>query len=70
MSSKNKNLSEFIDLENSDLNLALENACKENFELRLKLSSGQLKETHQVRLNKRKIARLKTLIGQKRGSAL
>ncbi len=38
---------------------------REQFELRMRLGSGQLKQTHKVRELRRAIARIKTLITQK-----
>ena len=38
-----------------------ENLMKELMDLRVKLSSGQLKETHRIKETKRKIAKLKTV---------
>ena len=41
-----------------------ENLMKELMDLRVKLSSGQLKETHRIKEKKRKIAKLKTVLNE------
>ena len=41
-----------------------ENLMKELMDLRVKLSSGQLKETHRIKEMKRKIAKLKTVFNE------
>ena len=68
MSSVNENFKSLADLDENGLNEAYQAACKETFELNLKHNSGQLKETHLLKANRRKIARIKTLFSQKRGT--
>ena len=49
----------------SDLNKSLEAIYKEQFEDNLKLKTGQLNEVHKIRLNKKQVARIKTVISEK-----
>ena len=49
----------------SDLNKSLEAIYKEQFEDNLKLKTGQLNEIHKIRLNKKQVARIKTVISEK-----
>ena len=48
----------------TDISDEEENLMKELMALRVKLSSGQLKETHRIRETKRKIAKLKTVFNE------
>lgn len=57
-----KSKSELQSMDLSGLNIELEAACKEHFELSLKHKAGSLKQTHHVRSVRRQIARLNTLI--------
>lgn len=50
-----------------DLNQDLLDLLKEQFNLRLRKSTGQLSQSHLLRQNKRDIARIKTVITQKAG---
>lgn len=63
-----KSKSELQSMELAGLSTELEATCKEYFELSLKHKAGSLKQTHQVRLVRRQIARLNTLIQLKRSS--
>jgi large subunit ribosomal protein L29 len=47
------------------LNEELENLCKEAFNLRFQRVSGQLENTARVRVVRRDIARIKTILGEK-----
>ena len=49
----------------SDLNKNLETIYKEQFEDNLKLKTGQLNETHKIKLNRKQVARIKTVISEK-----
>ena len=40
---------------------------KEQFNLRMQLSTGQLNESHKVKQTRRNIARIKTVLNQKAG---
>ncbi len=51
------------------LNEDLENLCKEAFNLRFQRVSGQLENTARVRAVRRDIARIKTVLGEKRAQA-
>ena len=50
-----------IQMENKNL----ETIYKEQFEDNLKLKTGQLNETHKVKLNRKQVARIKTVISEK-----
>ena len=53
-------------LRNKKTNISDEegNLLKELMDLKMKLSSGQLKETHRIKEKKRKIAKLKTVLNE------
>ena len=61
-----KTIAELSTLGTDELSTELEGVCKEHFELSLKHKAGSLKQTHLLRLARRQIARLKTLIQAKR----
>ena len=56
---------EILALSNEDLGKQLEEAQKELFELRFRLSTKQLVNHREVRSVKKKIARLKTIIRER-----
>ena len=61
----NKELDKLRSMSVSDLNNSLEDIYKEQFEDNLKLKTGQLNEVHKIRLNKKQVARIKTVISEK-----
>ena len=61
----NKELGKLRSMSVSDLNKSLEAIYKEQFEDNLKLKTGQLNEVHKIRLNKKQVARIKTVISEK-----
>lgn len=61
-----KNVKELSSLESKDLHNELESVCKEHFELSLKHKAGSLKQTHLLRVARRQIARINTLLHAKR----
>ena len=61
----NKELDKLRNMSVSDLNKSLEAIYKEQFEDNLKLKTGQLNEVHKIRLNKKQVARIKTVISEK-----
>ena len=61
----NKELDKLRSMSVSDLNKNLETIYKEQFEDNLKLKTGQLNEVHKIRLNKKQVARIKTVISEK-----
>ena len=61
----NKELDKLRDMSVSDLNKNLEALYKEQFEDNLKLKTGQLNETHKIKLNRKQVARIKTVICEK-----
>ena len=61
----NKELDKLRSMSVSDLNKNLETIYKEQFEENLKLKTGQLNETHKIKLNRKQVARIKTVISEK-----
>ena len=61
----NKELDKLRSMSVSDLNENLETIYKEQFEDNLKLKTGQLNETHKIKLNRKQVARIKTVISEK-----
>ena len=61
----NKEIDKLRSMSVSDLNKNLETIYKEQFEDNLKLKTGQLNETHKIRLNRKQVARIKTVISEK-----
>ena len=61
----NKELDKLRSMSVSDLNKSLQAIYKEQFEDNLKLKTGQLNEIHKIRLNKKQVARIKTVISEK-----
>ena len=61
----NKELDKLRSMSVSDLNKSLEAIYKEQFEDNLKLKTGQLNEVHKIRLNKKQVARIKSVISEK-----
>lgn len=50
-----------------ELNEALADELKKQFKLRMQLATGQLTETHLVKLARRNAAKIKTVLNQKAG---
>ncbi len=61
------NVSELKDKSVDDLNKELDGLLREGFNLRMQIATNQLTQTHQVKLNRRNIARVKTILNQKAG---
>ncbi|AWL13019.1 50S ribosomal protein L29 [Saliniradius amylolyticus] len=51
-----------------ELNAELLNLLREQFNLRMQHSTGQLEQTHQLKTVRRSIARVKTILTQKAGA--
>ncbi len=51
-----------------ELNAELLNLLREQFNLRIQLSTGQLEKPHSVKQVRRDIARVKTVLNQKAGA--
>lgn len=51
-----------------ELNSELTSLLREGFNLRMQKATGQLSQPHQIRLNRRNIARVKTIMSQKAGN--
>ncbi len=59
--------SELRNKSTDELNQELLNLLKEQFNLRLRKSTGQLNQSHLLRQTRRDIARVKTVLTQKAG---
>jgi large subunit ribosomal protein L29 len=51
-----------------ELNAELLNLLREQFNLRIQASTGQLSQTHTLKLVRRDIARVKTVLNEKAGA--
>lgn len=60
-----KNIAELRELKDEELKEKLVELRKTQFQLRLKKSSGSLDKTHDFKLVRREIARIKTLLTQR-----
>ena len=58
---------ELLDKSVDELKAALGDELKQQFKLRMQLSTGQLEQSHLVMQARRNIARIKTVITQKAG---
>ena len=63
------NASELRSKSKAELNQELENLLREQFNLRMQHATGQLTQTHQLKIVRRNIARVKTVLNQKAGAA-
>ena len=61
------NANELREMTSEELEAALNGELKQQFNLRMQLSTGQLNESHKVKLTRRNIARIKTMLKQKAG---
>tara|TARA_B110000967_G_scaffold133219_1_gene135988 strand:+ start:161 stop:352 length:192 start_codon:yes stop_codon:yes gene_type:complete len=61
------NATELREMTREELEGALIGELKQQFNLRMQLSTGQLNESHKVKLARRNIARIKTMLKQKAG---
>ena len=61
----NKELDKLRKMSVSDLDKNLETIYKEQFEDNLKLKTGQLNEIHKIKLNRKQVARIKTVMSEK-----
>ena len=61
------NATELREMTREELEGALIGELKQQFNLRMQLSTGQLNESHKVKLARRNIARIKTMLNQKAG---
>tara|TARA_Y100000992_G_scaffold279303_1_gene225471 strand:- start:2154 stop:2351 length:198 start_codon:yes stop_codon:yes gene_type:complete len=60
-------VSEVSDKPLKELQLALAEEQKKHFNIKAKMKTGQLSETHLVAISRKNIARLKTIINSKAG---
>ena len=63
-----KSLKEYRELKESELKTKINDFRKESLNLRFQKSSGQLENTARISFVRKEIARLKTLINQKKSS--
>ena len=61
------NATELREMTREELEGALIGELKQQFNLRMQLSTGQLNESHKVMQTRRNIARIKTVLNQKAG---
>ena len=61
------NANELREMTSEELEVALIGELKQQFNLRMQLSTGQLNESHKVKQTRRNIARIKTVLNQKAG---
>lgn len=61
------NVAELRDKSVKELQEQLVELAQERFALRMGLASGQLEKTHQVKENRRAIAKVKTILNEKKG---
>ncbi len=59
---------EFSEKSLPELQDELKNLLREGFNLRMQHGSGQLAQPHQIKINRRNIARVKTFLKKKAGS--
>ena len=64
-----KTLSELRELPVKDLQQEVLSLRKEQFNLRMKKANGSLEKTHPMRMVKKQIARVKTLMSEKVGGS-
>lgn len=62
------NASELKEKSIDELKGELEGLLREGFSLRMQKSTGQLGQLHQLKVNRRSIARVKTILAQKAGN--
>ena len=60
--------SELREKSSEDLNKQLLTLREEQFKLRMQKSTGQLGQTHLLKVNQREIARVKTVLNEKAGN--
>ena len=59
--------SELREKSTDELKQALNAELRRQFKLRMQLATGQLSETHMIKLARRNVARIKTVLNQKAG---
>ncbi|MDE0841677.1 MAG: 50S ribosomal protein L29 [Porticoccaceae bacterium] len=59
--------SELLEKSIDELNQSLSAELKQQFKLRMQLATGQLTETHLVKLARRNAAKIRTVLNQKAG---
>ncbi len=62
------NASELKEKTVEELNTELEGLLRESFNLRMQKATGQLAQVHQLKDNRRSVARIKTILRQKAGN--
>jgi large subunit ribosomal protein L29 len=62
------NAKELLNKSEAELNTELSSLLREQFNLRMQATTGQLKQPHLLQVNRRNIARVKTVLKQKAGA--
>jgi large subunit ribosomal protein L29 len=62
------NAKELLNKSEAELNTELTALQREQFNLRMQATTGQLKQSHLLQVNRRNIARVKTVLKQKAGA--
>ncbi len=62
------NAKELLNKSEAELNTELAALQREQFNLRMQATTGQLKQSHLLKINRRNIARVKTVLQQKAGA--
>jgi large subunit ribosomal protein L29 len=62
------NAKELLNKSEAELNTELTALQREQFNLRMQATTGQLKQPHLLQVNRRNIARVKTVLKQKAGA--
>ncbi|XOV79442.1 MAG: 50S ribosomal protein L29 [Aestuariibacter sp.] len=62
------NAAELREKSSEELNSTLIELLQEQFNLRMQSSTGQLSQTHQLKIVRRNIARVKTILTEKAGA--
>jgi large subunit ribosomal protein L29 len=60
---------ELLDLSNDDLHLKRKELKMDNFNMRIQQQLGQLEKPHRIRENRKDIARIETLLNQRKQTA-
>ncbi|HEX4912278.1 MAG TPA: 50S ribosomal protein L29 [Permianibacter sp.] len=62
------NAKELLNKSEAELNTELSSLLREQFNLRMQATTGHLKQPHLLQVNRRNIARVKTVLKQKAGA--
>lgn len=62
------NAKDLLNKSEAELNTELSSLLREQFNLRMQATTGKLKQPHLLQVNRRNIARVKTVLKQKAGA--